>query len=104
MNAVVLLKGDRTVIATAEGPAYVNASGTPALATAGTGDVLAGLLGVAAGGRVAAGAGRGRRGVPARAGRAPGGAARTGHRGGGRRALRPVLAPLAVEAATAARK
>ncbi|MER7890374.1 NAD(P)H-hydrate dehydratase [Micromonospora sp. NPDC094482] len=45
MNAVVLLKGDRTVIGTPNGQAYVNPTGTSALATGGTGDVLAGLLG-----------------------------------------------------------
>lgn len=45
MNAVVLLKGYRTVVGTPDGRAYVNPSGTPALATGGTGDVLAGLLG-----------------------------------------------------------
>ncbi|MGC5028861.1 NAD(P)H-hydrate dehydratase [Micromonospora sp. DT229] len=45
MNAVVLLKGNRTVIGTPDGRAYVNPSGTPVLATGGTGDVLAGLLG-----------------------------------------------------------
>lgn len=44
-NAVVLLKGDRTVVATPDGRAYVNPTGTAALATGGTGDVLAGLLG-----------------------------------------------------------
>lgn len=44
-NAVVLLKGDRTVVATPDGRAYVNPTGSAALATAGTGDVLAGLLG-----------------------------------------------------------
>ncbi|MET7751837.1 NAD(P)H-hydrate dehydratase [Micromonospora sp. NPDC005367] len=45
MNAVVLLKGDRTVIGTPDGRAYVNPTGTPVLSTGGTGDVLAGLLG-----------------------------------------------------------
>ncbi|MDG4789896.1 NAD(P)H-hydrate dehydratase [Micromonospora sp. WMMD1102] len=45
MNAVVLLKGDRTVIATPDGRVFANPTGTPALATGGTGDVLAGLLG-----------------------------------------------------------
>jgi hydroxyethylthiazole kinase-like uncharacterized protein yjeF len=45
MNAVVLLKGDRTVIAGPDGRVLVNPTGTPALATGGTGDVLAGLLG-----------------------------------------------------------
>ncbi|WP_434741700.1 NAD(P)H-hydrate dehydratase [Micromonospora sp. SH-82] len=45
MNAVVLLKGDRTVIGTPDGRAYVNPTGSAALSTGGTGDVLAGLLG-----------------------------------------------------------
>jgi hydroxyethylthiazole kinase-like uncharacterized protein yjeF len=45
MNAIVLLKGDRTVVATPSGQAWANPTGTPALATGGTGDVLAGLLG-----------------------------------------------------------
>lgn len=45
MNAVVLLKGDRTIIGTPASRAYVNPTGTPVLATGGTGDVLAGLLG-----------------------------------------------------------
>lgn len=45
MNATVLLKGDRTVVTTPDGRAYVNPTGSPALATAGTGDVLSGLLG-----------------------------------------------------------
>jgi hydroxyethylthiazole kinase-like uncharacterized protein yjeF len=45
INAVVLLKGDRTIVATPSGAAWANPTGTPALATAGSGDVLAGLLG-----------------------------------------------------------
>ena len=45
INAVVLLKGDRTVVAGPSGEAWVNPTGSPALATGGTGDVLAGLLG-----------------------------------------------------------
>jgi hydroxyethylthiazole kinase-like uncharacterized protein yjeF len=45
MNATVLLKGDRTVVAAPDGRAWVNPTGTPALATGGTGDVLTGLLG-----------------------------------------------------------
>lgn len=43
-GVVVLLKGDRTVVATPDGTAWANPTGSPALATAGTGDVLAGLL------------------------------------------------------------
>ncbi len=44
-NAVVLLKGDRTIVATPAGAVWANPTGSPALATAGSGDVLAGLLG-----------------------------------------------------------
>ncbi|HET9516643.1 MAG TPA: NAD(P)H-hydrate dehydratase [Actinoplanes sp.] len=44
-NAVVLLKGYRTVVATPSGAVWVNPTGHPALSTAGSGDVLAGLLG-----------------------------------------------------------
>ena len=44
-DAVTLLKGTRTVIAPTEGLARVNPTGTPALATAGTGDVLTGMVG-----------------------------------------------------------
>jgi hydroxyethylthiazole kinase-like uncharacterized protein yjeF len=44
LGIVVLLKGDRTIVATPDGTAWVNPTGTAALATAGTGDVLAGLL------------------------------------------------------------
>jgi NAD(P)H-hydrate repair Nnr-like enzyme with NAD(P)H-hydrate dehydratase domain len=41
----VLLKGDRTIVAAPDGEAWVNPTGSPALATAGSGDVLGGLLG-----------------------------------------------------------
>ncbi|GIF12328.1 NAD(P)H-hydrate dehydratase [Actinoplanes teichomyceticus] len=44
-NAVVLLKGDRTIVASPGGEIWANPTGTAALATAGSGDVLAGLLG-----------------------------------------------------------
>ncbi|MFI5935675.1 NAD(P)H-hydrate dehydratase [Actinoplanes sp. NPDC051494] len=45
LDAVVLLKGDRTIVATPAGEAWVNPTGSAELATAGSGDVLAGLLG-----------------------------------------------------------
>lgn len=44
-NATVLLKGARTLIAQSGRPTRVNRSGSPWLATAGSGDVLAGLAG-----------------------------------------------------------
>jgi NAD(P)H-hydrate epimerase len=44
-GAVTLLKGSRTVIAEPGGRIFVNVTGSPTLATAGTGDVLTGMLG-----------------------------------------------------------
>jgi NAD(P)H-hydrate epimerase len=44
-QCVVLLKGPTTVVAAPDGAVRVVTEGTPALATAGTGDVLAGMIG-----------------------------------------------------------
>ena len=53
LGGAVLLKGSRTVVATPAGWCVVVAEGTPWLATAGTGDVLGGVVGA-----LVAGAGR----------------------------------------------
>jgi hydroxyethylthiazole kinase-like uncharacterized protein yjeF len=41
----VVLKGFQTVIATPDGEQYINPSGNPGMATGGTGDILAGMMG-----------------------------------------------------------
>ncbi|MBA3340002.1 MAG: NAD(P)H-hydrate dehydratase [Geodermatophilaceae bacterium] len=45
LGVTVLLKGAATIIVDPAGRTYVNATGTPALASAGTGDVLTGIIG-----------------------------------------------------------
>jgi NAD(P)H-hydrate epimerase len=44
-GAIVVLKGDDTLVAAPGGPVAVSPGATPALATAGTGDVLSGVIG-----------------------------------------------------------
>jgi hydroxyethylthiazole kinase-like uncharacterized protein yjeF len=45
LRATVLLKGNATIVADPGGRAFVNPTGTPWLGTAGSGDVLSGLIG-----------------------------------------------------------
>jgi hydroxyethylthiazole kinase-like uncharacterized protein yjeF len=45
LNAICVLKGRQTLIANPAGDIVTNSTGNPLLATAGTGDVLAGLIG-----------------------------------------------------------
>jgi hydroxyethylthiazole kinase-like uncharacterized protein yjeF len=44
-QAILVLKGDDTIVAAPDGRAAVSRGGAPALATAGTGDVLSGVIG-----------------------------------------------------------
>ncbi|QEY24755.1 NAD(P)H-hydrate dehydratase [Neisseria animalis] len=44
-NAVTVLKGSRSLVAAPEQPLYTNTSGNAGLATAGSGDVLSGIIG-----------------------------------------------------------
>ncbi len=53
LGAVVVLKGAGTVIASPSGAAYVDTWGTPDLGTAGSGDVLSGLMGAVLAGAAA---------------------------------------------------
>src|SRR4029077_10608658 len=41
---IVVLKGNRTLVVTPEGEAWVNTTGNPGMSTGGTGDILTGMV------------------------------------------------------------
>ena len=54
-NCIVVMKGAGTIVALSETEAYINTTGNPGMATAGSGDVLTGIVATFAGQGMAAG-------------------------------------------------